>query len=166
MAQPKHYESGGFPFFVESNCFERSTPFRNPVWARFFIWELGLLSSRDEVLLHAFVLMPDHFHLLLTLNQDNNEANISKVVKSLKGRSARGLNFIFEREGNLWQKGFHDRIIRVEKSIRRAIEYIHNNPVEAGLVKNPGDWPFSSYWAYADENRFKLPVRIVKPVLV
>ena len=48
---------------------------------------------------------------------------------------------------HLWQPGFHDRLIRDEKAFRVAIDYVHNNPVRAGLVDDVADYPWSSYQA-------------------
>jgi putative transposase len=99
-------------------------------------------SDHEEIVLYAYVIMPDHFHALLKPN--GNE--LSKTMQLLKGRSSRRIN-----KGILWQKGFHDFMIVSEKKFEEKFNYIHKNPVLKGLAENPESYPFSSAEKYIKE---------------
>ena len=83
--------------------------------------------------------MPDHLHLLMQVQGKS----LSRVVKCLKGTSARALNHEIGRTGRFWDPGFHDRAVRRDQPLVSAARYIIANPVRAGLVERVGDYP---YW--------------------
>ena len=97
----------------------------------------ALCASEGDWL--AWVLMPDHFHGLLRLSDDQL---LDVVMQCFKGASARGWNQRQVSKGRLWQPGFHDRAMRVDDDRREAARYIVANPVRAGLVDRVGDYPF------------------------
>jgi putative transposase len=74
---------------------------------------------------------------------------ISLAMKSVKQSSMSALNQRRGAEGELWQPRFFDRALRTVKEYNAKVEYIHLNPVRAGLVSRPEDWRWSSYNAYA-----------------
>jgi len=80
----------------------------------------------------AFVVMPDHFHWLLQLQEG---ASLSKVVRTIKSVTAHRLG------GPVWQDGFHDRALRREEDLVAAARYLVANPLRAGLVQRLGDYP-------------------------
>ena len=92
-------------------------------------------------LVHAFVVMPNHVHLLVTLSED---CNSSSYVKYVKGGTAHAINQAAERKGRLWQPDYLDKLIRDEEHFVRTAAYIEWNPVKAGLVGDPKEFPFSS----------------------
>jgi REP element-mobilizing transposase RayT len=91
-------------------------------------------------ILRAWVLMPDHWHGLVTL--DGTRA-LSTLVKHAKGTTARRFNRSQGRAGNVWRDGFHDRAIRQDQDLRTVARYIIANPLRAGLAEQVGDYP---YW--------------------
>jgi REP element-mobilizing transposase RayT len=92
----------------------------------------------------AWVLMPDHFHGLLSLNGD---ADLSGTVGRFKGLSARAVNRLLDRRGPLWQPGFHDRALRRDEDRVAVARYIVANPLRAGLVSRLADYPhWDSVW--------------------
>ena len=91
----------------------------------------------------AWVLMPDHLHWLIALQQ----GSLSGLMRRIKGRSAKRVNALSGRQGKLWQDGFHDRALRREEDILPAARYIVANPLRAGLVNRVGDYPlWDSVW--------------------
>jgi REP element-mobilizing transposase RayT len=90
--------------------------------------------------LQAFVVMPNHVHVL-TVFRDG--ARLADIVKSWKTYSARRINAILGRQGALWQREYFDRFIRDESHFERVRAYIENNPVAAGLTTHAASWPFS-----------------------
>ena len=104
--------------------------------------------------LTAWVLLPDHWHCMVV---PRSPATISQVMKCLKQSSMTGINQRRGTEGELWQPRFFDRAVRTVKEYHEKVEYIHLNPVRAGLVVHPQDWRWSSFLEYAgippDEQR-------------
>lgn len=90
---------------------------------------------------HAWVVMPNHVHVLITLY---HEHSMGSIVHSWKVRSAKRINFLLKRNGPLWYRDYFDRYMRNEAHFERSIAYIEMNPVKAGLCKNPEDWRFGS----------------------
>jgi REP element-mobilizing transposase RayT len=106
----------------------------------------------------AWVVMPNHVHVLM---KTRGEVPLSRVVQSWKSYTARliggwlvtcsgeprllGLNEgAAPRPERIWMPGYWDRFIRDDRHLSAVVEYIHNNPVKAGLVRDPGAWPWSS----------------------
>ena len=81
--------------------------------------------------------MPDHLHWLITLQT----GTISKLMQCIKGRSAISINRALGNQGQLWQKGFHDRAIREEEDLQAIARYVVANPLRAGLADKIGDYP-------------------------
>jgi REP element-mobilizing transposase RayT len=88
----------------------------------------------------AWVLMPDHWHGLVELGDGET---LAVAMQRMKGVTAR-LTGIHDRQVKpLWAKGFHDRALRRDESVRCAARYIVANPVRAGLAETVKDYP---YW--------------------
>jgi len=98
--------------------------------------------------LHDFVIMPDHVHLLLTLSGD---IALEKAMQFIKG----GFSFRLKRElgysGEVWQRGFSDHRVNDGRSFENHRRYIAENPVKAGLVSAPEEYP----WLYENLVREK-----------
>jgi acyl-coenzyme A synthetase/AMP-(fatty) acid ligase/REP element-mobilizing transposase RayT len=94
----------------------------------------------------AWVIMPNHGHVLLRPNPD---ANLSTIVKSIKSVSAHKINKLLGRSGPVWQPDYFDRYIRDAEHYEKALRYIEKNPVKAGLCAEPSDWEFSSAYGKA-----------------
>jgi REP element-mobilizing transposase RayT len=92
---------------------------------------------------HAWVIMPNHVHTLITVYEQDT---LDLIVHSWKVRTAKQVNFLQKREGPLWYPDYFDRYMRSEAHFERSIEYIEMNPVKAGLCSRPEDWRFGSGW--------------------
>ena len=91
--------------------------------------------------LHAWCIMPNHVHALVT---PAPTITLSALLHTWKSFSAKQANRVLGRSGAFWMQEYFDRYIRDEDHFVSAVEYIHNNPVAAGLCASPPDWPFSS----------------------
>jgi REP element-mobilizing transposase RayT len=88
--------------------------------------------------LHGVVVMPDHVHLLLTPEADENgTVSIPEITQAIKSASAHQINKYLGRKGRVWQEESFDRAMREVENTRGRIEYIAGNPVRAGLVDDP-----------------------------
>jgi len=123
-------------FFVTTVCYNRRRLFQVPATAELFLEILQHHRALGHYQLHAFVLMPDHIHLLLT----PHGRTVSQAMQQIKGSFSRHLSSNFP----IWQRGFTDHSIQTasEFDLRRA--YIHLNPVRAHLVPSPELYPYSS----------------------
>lgn len=94
--------------------------------------------------LHAFVIMPNHVHLLAT-----PAVALPKLTRSLKGITSKQANTMLALVGNtFWQEESYDHLVRHEREFEKIVNYIENNPVRAGLVKEASDYRWSSAaWA-------------------
>jgi putative transposase len=102
-----------------------------------------ILACREKgaYLLHEFVVMANHFHLLLTAGETTS---LEKTVQLIKGGSSHEIHKQTENKMEIWQVGFHDWTIRDGEDYRAKVGYIHLNPVKARLVERPEDWVFGS----------------------
>jgi len=90
--------------------------------------------------LHAYVVMSNHVHLLITPREP-----LSKITHSLKRFTARKANELLGLTGQpFWQDESYDHLVRNAEGFERIVHYIENNPVRAGLAKNPADFLWSS----------------------
>jgi len=86
-----------------------------------------------------FMIMPDHVYLFAGFSRESPP--LGKWVKGLRGNLSKVLRD-HEGEGTHWQKDFFDHVLRSEQSYRQKYEYVRQNPVRAGLVERPEDWPY------------------------
>lgn len=100
----------------------------------------GETSGRTGHLIHAWVIMPDHVHVLIEGRTES--ADIREWVRRFKHRSAMGYQ---RRTGRarLWQTSFYDRMLRTEDSRQRICQYIFENPCRKELCDDWRDWPWS-----------------------
>jgi putative transposase len=131
--------SNEFAYFVSTQTEDRKPFFRHERWARLM---LSTLSHYDGTgyKLHAYVVMPDHLHLLISPFE-----SVGKSVQLIKG----GFSFRAKRElewnGETWQPGFTDHRIRDEEDWRKHLAYIQNNPVNAHLVGDAVHYEFIGF---------------------
>jgi REP element-mobilizing transposase RayT len=100
-----------------------------------------LFHDQAKYRLSAWVIMPNHVHLLCTPLSGHSLADIMHSIKSFTSSEA---NKILNRKGRFWQKEYFDRYIRNARQFFRTVTYIENNPVKANLCETAEDWAFSS----------------------
>ncbi len=139
MSTPGHRAVPGASYFVTTKCWEGRSLFQVTEVAEMLLNTLFHYRDSGAYLLHEFVIMPDHLHLMLT---PNAETSLEKAVQLIKGGSSHRIHK--ERGGKMemWQVGFHDWTIRDLEDWKA--NYIHMNPVKARLCERPEDWAYSS----------------------
>lgn len=101
----------------------------------------------------AWVVMPNHVHVAVEIWQTPQ----TELIRDWKGYSARRINRLLGRTGQLWQEDYWDRYLRDEEHYRKVVHYIEWNPVKAGLVQTPEHWPFSSARFRDEYNQLQPP---------
>ena len=116
---------------------QRKTMFRDFRLGRLVVEQLRGQDQAGHTRSLAWVVMPDHIHWLFELRA----RSLGVVMCQLKSRSSLSLNQITSSQGRIWQKGYHERAIRKEEDLKAIARYIIFNPVRAGLVRRPGQYP-------------------------
>ncbi|MGH8003389.1 MAG: REP-associated tyrosine transposase [Limisphaerales bacterium] len=129
------------PIFITITPCRRNPVFNEAGNAKTFLEILYLLRQEKRLILSAFALMPDHVHLLF---KPIWPENLSTIQHKLKRRSARVINWQNGRKGAFWDARSFDRIVRTEEQLIKTVEYIHWNPVKAGLTELPEEYLYSS----------------------
>jgi REP element-mobilizing transposase RayT len=112
----------------------------NPVAAR-IVQENLFHHEGTKYLLHAWAIMPNHVHILLTLFPGRS---LSQVMHSMKSYTSHEISDRLGLHGQLWQPEYYDRLIRDQEHFNRVAKYIEWNPVKAKLCVTPENWPYSS----------------------
>ncbi|MGA3314995.1 MAG: transposase [Candidatus Korobacteraceae bacterium] len=141
----EHATSNSQTYFVTSATWERRPLFCNAGWAELLLEVLHSYRGR-AYLLHEYVLMPEHFHIIITL------ASLERAVQFVKGgfsfRAKKDLNSSME----VWQRGFSDHRIRDAENYVRHVEYIRRNPVGRKLVEHAMDYPYCSQFPGSEKD--------------
>jgi putative transposase len=128
-------------FFVTSSIVEKRNLLQSDRSAKLLIQILYHYRSQGKFLLHGFVIMPDHFHVLISLGP---EISIERAVQFIKGgfafRAGKELGF----KAPVWQRGFSEVRINDVVSLVRIHDYIAQNPVKRHLVQIPAEFLHSS----------------------
>ena len=96
------------------------------------------IAERFDWIMHAYCLMPNHYHLVVEATQPQ----LSQGMHRLNGRYAQGFNERYDNSGHVFERRFWSWAIETEEHLDRAIAYVYDNPVEAGLCSEGGDWPW------------------------
>ena len=126
---------------MTSDTWQRRALFAKSDVARIVLEQILSCLDRGFYKLHAFVLMPEHLHILLT---PADETTIEKAMQMIKGGAAHRMGQERPQKFPIWHAGFHDRWMRDADEYRNIKRYIEQNPVEAKLVERPEDYSLSS----------------------
>jgi putative transposase len=134
----EHATNNAQTYMVTTSTWGRGALFRNERWARLMIDTLYHYRG-TAYLLHEFVIMPDHIHVLIT-----PQTSLEKAVQFIKG----GFSYRAKKElgsnMEVWQTGFQDHRIRDANDYSSHVVYIHHNPVKERLCEDPKNFPYSS----------------------
>jgi putative transposase len=112
---------------------------------RFFLRKFIEYMPPKDVEIHAYCLMPNHYHFIIRLIED---FDYSKAMQHFGISFAKSMNSWYGRVGHLFQGRFGARVVHSTEYLLHLSRYIHLNPVKACLVKSAQDWEFSSYQDY------------------
>jgi putative transposase len=141
MSTPKHRTAPGISYFVTTKCWQSHAVFQVAQDAEILIEALFHYREKGAYLLHDFVIMPDHLHLMLT---PSATTSLEKAMQFIKGGSSYQIRKTSKNKMQIWQVGFHDWTVRDVNDWQAKVEYIRDNPVRSKLVEKSRDWPYSS----------------------
>lgn len=145
MSRPLRYNQADALFHVTSRGNEQQDIVRTDADRLTFVERLARVVVERRWILHSWVLMTNHLHLLVT----TPVPNLSDGMRDLLGEYARRFNTVHGRVGHLFQHRFDAKPVERERHLLELSRYLPLNPVRCGLVKTPAEWPWSSYRATA-----------------
>jgi REP element-mobilizing transposase RayT len=147
MARPLRIEFAGAFYHVTARGNERQPIFRCDTDRHRFLAMLADTVGQYRLLLHAYVLMDNHYHLLV----ETLEANLSRAMRELNGTYAQSFNRSHHRVGHLLQGRYKAPLVQRDSYLVELSRYVHLNPVRAGIVMAARDYAWSSARAYVGE---------------
>ena len=142
MARSTHRYQAGMPFHVVQRGNNRQSTFLSDEDREDYLKFLGRACERFGVKLHAYVLMTNHTHLLMT---PGSVEGISRVMQSLGRNYVQTFNKRYQRVGTLWESRHSSHAVHSDNYLLRLYAYIELNPVRARIVASPGRYHWSSY---------------------
>jgi REP element-mobilizing transposase RayT len=124
-------------YLLTTNTFHRIPVFKDFTLGRLVVEQFRNAQSLGLAHSLAWVVMPDHFHWLIELQ----EGSLSELMQKTKSMSTKAVKLSTGRTTSLWQRGFHDRALRREDDLLKLARYVVANPLRAGLVEKLGDYP-------------------------
>jgi len=146
MPRPPRLELPGVPLHVRQRGNNRAACFFGDVDRRFYLKCLAQSAARTGCAIHAYVLMTNHVHLLLT---PAAPGATGAMLQEIGRRYVRVINTMHGRTGTLWEGRFKSSLVDTETYLLRCQRYIELNPVRAGLAPHPAAYPWSSHAHYA-----------------
>src|SRR5579862_5056043 len=156
------YHESGQSHFVTFSCYHRKPKLSDARFCDLFPLCLEGMRLRFRMRIYGYVVMPEHVHLLVSEPEHGTLADAVHYLKLSFSKRAKSLTeaqvSVQTKHANLghqqpnepfWQKRYYDRNVRSVREFGIKLRYLHRNPVKRGLVKEPGDWKWSSFRHYA-----------------
>ncbi|MHC8412325.1 REP-associated tyrosine transposase [Pseudomonas sp. Hz4] len=130
-------------YLLTTNTLGRAPVFKDFSLGRLIVGQFRYAQDQGWANSLAWMVMPDHFHWLIELQQ----SSLSKLMQKTKSLSTRAVNLSIGGKGSLWQQGYHDRALRRDEDLVKLARYVVANPLRAGLVERLGDYPlWNAIW--------------------
>ena len=146
MARLARVSVPGYPYHVIQRGNNRQRIFATDADRVLMCDLLSENATRFDVAIHAYVLMDNHFHLLLT---PSTADGLPKMIQAVGRRYVRYFNDVQQRSGTLWEGRYKSALVQTERYLMACMVYLDLNPVRAGLVSRPQDHRWSSHAHYA-----------------
>ena len=157
---PQHFKiyEGVYPHLVTSTVVYWIPVFCRDDYFRLLTDSLCHCIERKGLMVHAYVIMPNHFHAVLS----QTDGRLSDVIRDLKKHTSKALAAKLELDGRMtwlaamrraagheggvrvWDEAFHPEQVHTEAFCQQKLDYMHNNPVRAGYISDPSEWKYSS----------------------
>jgi len=131
--------------FLTFSCYRRKPNLLSATACSTFLVGLQRVREQPQLCVYGYVVMPEHVHLLVN---EPDHGMLAQAMQSLKQGVARRL--ALRAAESFWQARYYDFNVWTHHKFVEKLRYIHRNPVKRGLVRQPDDWPWSSYRHYAN----------------
>jgi putative transposase len=166
MRTRRTYDRDGHAHFVTFSCYRRRRLLDHDRAKAVVLGVLSSQLSRQEGRCVGFVVMPDHVHAIAWFPKPDQISHFLKQwkqrssvqIKRLIGSSLIRYAETIDLAHPVWQAGFYDFNLFTEIKVEEKLNYMHQNPVRAGLVEKPGDWPWSSARYYETGRPVGVPI--------
>jgi len=157
----QRYYGAGYLHFITSSCYRRRALLGTPARRTLFLKTLEQVRRRYGFVVVGYVVMPEHFHLLISEPEKGNPSLVMQVLKqrvartllrNSRKRSQRAQSSFWDstlKPDHLWQRRFYDFVVWSQRKRVEKLRYMHRNPVMRGLVLEPEQWSWSSFRHYA-----------------
>jgi len=142
MARLPRFILPGQPQHVIQRGNNRDPVFYDEADYHFYLEKLDAACEKHDCDLHAYALMTNHVHLLITPHADSG---LAKVMQMLGRYYVQYFNYTYDRSGTLWEGRYKATLLDSEQYLLACMRYIELNPVRANMVEHPRDYPWSSY---------------------
>ena len=149
MARPYRLQSEDCFYHITSRGNDRKKIFLNDTDFEKFLEYIVKAKEKYDFYLLAYVLMSNHYHLLIKTNRQN----LSKIMHYINGSYTTYFNLKRGKSGHLFQGRYKSLVVDADSYFQELTRYIHLNPIRAKVVENPGDYKWSSYKAYIGRKR-------------
>lgn len=139
--------------FITQNVEQRQNVFSDSKVTELLLETLQRVKEIHPFSMLAYVILPDHLHLLI---QPCGNSNFSQIMHSLKSNFTHNYKAMLNIDDNIkfWQKRFWDHVIRDENDLENHIHYIHVNPQKHGYVDDPFEWKHSSIFEWQEQGAY------------
>ena len=142
----ERFHQSGQSHFLTFSCYRRQARFSSPARYDQFVLCLERMRRKFSMRVYGYVVMPEHIHLLVS---EPDRQTLADAIHYLKLSFAKQLRRTASEPESFWQKRYYDRNVRDAEEFAVKLRYLHRNPVKRGLVKELGDWKWSSFRHYA-----------------
>ncbi len=157
MSRLRRIEVAGRFFFITTNLLKYAQPLSTSE-RNICLDHIDRARAKHKFALFAYVVMPDHVHILIW----TVESVLPELMRDWKSGSGFAIAKARSKRGAIWQERYFDFILRRAGDFGKKLEYIHENPVEAGLIAKPEDWKWSSAAFYINKSRVPIQPDIFK----
>ena len=136
-----HLQVQDKPLFV---TFVTHNRWQLPASIRGLVLKHCLHDHGVKLQVHGIVVMPDHVHMVFTSLNDvkGYPFGLAEIMSGIKGASAHRINKTLKRRGHVWQREYFDHVLQSDEKIRSKVQYICENPVRKGLVRDVDEYPW------------------------
>jgi putative transposase len=157
----KRYYGAGDLHFITCSCYQRRKALGTSSARNLFLSILEEARKRYRFVILGYVVMPEHFHMLISEPQVGTPSTVMQVLKQRFARHIHRGTQADDRpslrkdngeDAGIWQPRFYDFNVRTEGKRMEKLRYMHRNPVKRGLVSAPEQWAWSSFRRYVCED--------------
>ncbi|MBI3485160.1 MAG: transposase [Acidobacteria bacterium] len=154
----QRYYGAGDLHFITCSCYRRQALLGTARRRDLFLTVLEQVRRRYQFVVVGYVVMPEHFHLLISEPQEQTPSTVMQALKlgfarrvlaQARRRNPAQASLFEHAPQHIWQKRFYDFNVWTKRKRVEKLRYMHRNPVKRGLVESPEQWRWSSYRAYA-----------------